>query len=31
MGPAYEPAAYKGPEPAVNEGGKICALQLLEQ
>lgn len=23
IGPAYEPVAYKGPEPAVNEGGKI--------
>lgn len=24
MGSAYEPIAYKGPEPDVNEGGKIC-------
>ncbi|KAG6366312.1 hypothetical protein INS49_000489 [Diaporthe citri] len=23
IGPAYEPVAYKGPEPAVDEGGKI--------
>lgn len=29
MDPPYEPAPYKGPELAVNEGGKICACSSV--